>query len=175
MLRRIPVYIFICRSDKQPTCVHTPRGRPGTQEAQKLPSQLTKIAAITIDRNLERCSYLPMLSYHTCSTHVYIIGIDLPPGLRGKESVEDAEGRKSKKHDREEEPPGAQLADPKNPDGLQQIQGLVENLSELRRRKKVKRTTTQSLPAPAPASSEAPLARNPTTGVGGEVAGKFVR
>lgn len=92
--------------------------------------------------------------------------------------MEDAEGRKSKKHDREEEPPGTQLVDPKNPDGLQQIQGLVENLSELRRRKKAKRATTQSppapAPAPAPAASEDPLVRNTTTGVGGEVEGGVV-
>ncbi|CAN0163188.1 unnamed protein product [Pylaiella littoralis] len=89
------------------------------------------------------------------------LGIDLPPGLRGEENAEDAEKRKSKKHDREEPPP-EKIADQKKSDGLQQIQGVVENLSEMRRRKRAKQTMTPS-PAPAPAARDGSLVRNTAT------------
>lgn len=58
------------------------------------------------------------------------LGIDLPPEMRGEETSEVA-----KKVDGEG---SAGAVDEQKPAGLQQIQGVVDNLSQLRRRKREK-------------------------------------
>lgn len=82
--------------------------------------------------------------------------------MRGEEAVDfDAVG-KSKKHDRKE-PAG--IGDLQKAAGLQQIEGVVQNLSELRRRsRKAAKDLTLS---PAPAAGEESLVRNNNTESGG--------
>lgn len=82
--------------------------------------------------------------------------------MRGPtEALEADAAGQSKKHDREEEPGGgAGGQHQKAAAGLQQIEGVVQNLSELRRRsrKAAKEDGPAStLPAPTPAAGEKPV------------------
>lgn len=80
-------------------------------------------------------------------------GIDLPPGMRGEEAPEADAAGKSEKRDRETEPAG--VGGPQKAAGLQQIEGVVQNLSELRRRSR--RAAKDAGSSPAPAAGERPL------------------
>lgn len=106
-------------------------------------------------------STAPTRPFATCSSS----GIDLPAGMRGEETlnVVDAAG-KSKKHDRAQ--PAATAGDKQEAAGLRQIEGVVHNLSELRKRSR-KAAKDPDVPSPAPAVGEETLARNSSTESGG--------
>ncbi|CAN0319089.1 unnamed protein product [Ectocarpus sp. 12 AP-2014] len=92
------------------------------------------------------------------------VGIDLPPEMRGEETVGVA-----KKVD---EAGSVGAVDEQKPAGLQQIQGVVDNLSQLRRRKRAKN------PPSAAAAGEESLVNTTTesqikeTGNAGDEAGR---
>lgn len=77
--------------------------------------------------------------------------------MRGQETVDDDAAAKSKKRDREE---AAGAGGQRKAAGLQQIEGVVQNLSELRRRSRkaaTKGPTWSSSSSPAPAAAEESL------------------
>eukprot|EP00903_Cladosiphon_okamuranus_P010909 g10305.t1 len=106
------------------------------------------------------------------------VGIDLPSGMRGPaEALEaDAVGQ-SKKHDPEEEPRDGAGEQHQRAAGLKQIDGVVKNLSELRRRSR-KATDEDgpalTLPAPASAAGEEDcLVRKSSESAGTKTEGKW--
>eukprot|EP00752_Nemacystus_decipiens_P002434 g2291.t1 len=88
------------------------------------------------------------------------VGIDLPQGLRGHEKLDDPDATgNSKKHDREE---AAGTGDRREAaDGLQQIEGVVQNLSELRRRSRKAARDATSLSPPPSAAEESLVRKSP--------------
>lgn len=108
-------------------------------------------------------------------------GVDLPLGMRGEEKLDTETVGRSKKRDREEPAAAAagtgtggeqKAAAAAAAKGLQQIEGVVQNLSELRRRsRKAAKKGTDTAPPAAPASSApAPAAPAPAAPAAGEEA-----
>ncbi|CAN0015942.1 unnamed protein product [Ectocarpus fasciculatus] len=91
------------------------------------------------------------------------VGIDLPPEMRGEET------EKSKKVDGEG---SAGAVDEQKPAGLQQIQGVVDNLSQLRRRKRAKDPSLSAAAGEESLVNTTTESQSKETGNAGDVAGK---